>query len=246
MSTALKTASAGVLDAREVLASWLSRQIEALKTIVELETQSGEAFLDDPEAASRVPGRLRELRDQEAVARSAVAAQEVRVREAEAYWLKMYAAQLQVGADAATQSLNVHNAKTAKLLAALEEHDGSYVTRAALEAARPSDFRLFNAVDSNWKRPVSESLAEKVEAAEKFVWTVEQMSAGMDLSDTSCLPSPDYVVAYPDLASGPGALVPSVSSLRWHEHSPEDAHTSLQVIYDLQAQVADLDQDTGR
>lgn len=240
-STAVDVAAAEVIDARGVLAGWLQRKIDALREINRVQSLSGEKYLDDPDAVMKVPALLRELRDQVAVAHSAVGAQEPRVRSAEAAWLQAYADALSVDVRAAEARLEAHNAKTADLLAALEAHNGTYVTRAELERHLQPEFMRVGA-EPEWERPKSEAIERELGDAQALVWTLGKTIEGVDLRRPENLPSMDYSVAYPPLVQGADALVPTVAQRALHDHDPESAHESLREIYRLRGLVEDLEE----
>lgn len=137
LQEAVEVAAAGVVEAREVLTRWGQALDKARAALAEVEAESGESLLDDPERAAAWPGRVREARDAVTVAERAVAAQEPRVEAAERAWCRAQADVFEVDVLVpARKALGEHQARTVELLAALEAHDGPYVPRYELVQAR--------------------------------------------------------------------------------------------------------------
>lgn len=202
-------ARVGVLDARTVLADWKAREKRAAADIVALEASSGEAYLSDPAAMVEVPKRLRELRDQVAIAVTAQAAQADRVKAAESVWLSVQADVLEAALRATEAQLATHDAKTVKLLAVLEAHNGPYVTEAELARARNLARPYVAGLPNSWTNPKSQALAAEVAAARVPVATLRALAAGLEPVEPERAPFAEAVSIYPECVWGPDALVPA-------------------------------------
>lgn len=228
-----------VIEAREVLAGWQAREAEAVAAIAQVEATSGEAYLNDPAAMEAVPKRLRELRDQVDIARSAQAAQEARVAAAESEWLTVQADKLEESLRAAQVRLEKHNAKTERLLQALVDHDGPYVTEEELAEVRNSLRPYVAGLPNSWRIPTSKVLAREVADAAKQVAAVRLLAEGVD-PDEARDGFTTTPVVYPACVWGPDVLVPAPAYTRLRSSYEARIADHREAARDLADEVDDL------
>jgi len=126
LDTAVQAARADVLEARRVLSSWQTQHDQAVRALEELEETAGERILASVDGAEQVQTLMTELRTTIRTSELAMAAQQPRVEAAEAAYLHAEANLLEQQVDGVRRQLDKHEKETARLLAALERHDGRY------------------------------------------------------------------------------------------------------------------------
>lgn len=242
LQDATAEATATLIEARGVLEQWERRLVDAQAEVDAVESTSGEELLDDPRAAAEWPTRLRELRDQVTVAERSTSAAVLRAQAAERDWLAAQADLCDVTEVVpARKVLESHEARTRQLLAALEEHDGPYVTQYEFARAQWSPGVIV--VDRiEPQLPASHALEVALARAKVRRQVLVAMAAGDDpAAIVAARPHAGDIVepeCYPE-AVGPGGLVPApVFRTR--------AEQLRSRIADLEAAAAELESDLVR
>lgn len=230
---AVNQAQKVVLEARDLLGQWRARLADAQGAVVRVESESGEALLNDPEKAAAWPAELREARDAVTVSERAVAAQEPCVGAAERAWCRAQADLFEVDVLVpARKRLDEHQARTAELLAALEAHDGPYVPRHELAMARRD--LGFLTEGTQVQVPKSRVLQMDVTRAEAQHQVLVAMAEGDDPGNLSADGCPEAV--------RPGGLVPAPVFRRQEQQLRELVRELESLPSVLEVELSDLEQ----
>lgn len=230
------TAAASVHDARRIQAEWEAKETAARAELAEVQAQAAEALLADPGAEEALATSITQLSARVEIVHRAAEAHRPRVAAAESAWLH---AQVAAHADAITpleDALRQHEAKTARLLKQLDDHEGVFVPEARLIGALNSHNR-----PTSWKVPKSRQLQAPLTLARRQHRILCELAAGSD-------PSPllnEWQVGpeiYPACVMGPEALVPAPAFLRRVQEARDVLVGLEQARDELPARIAGLEQ----
>lgn len=235
-------AAAAVLAERATLAEWQGRLEDARSDLDATSGKAGAALLANPGAEVELAGRLTQVKERVGLIEQAIAAQQPRVLLAESRYLAAQAAAHEAAVVEARAALDEHQAKTQRLLKALEQHEGEYVSRASvIESAIASGA---DASGVSWREPKSHALQRALFTARLHVAVLQEMAAGRDPADLrtqpewrkpGCFADNQNLDFYPACVVGPDALVLArsfverVHGLRAHIAELEELARSLPV-----------------
>lgn len=235
------TCSNRLLAERAKLQQWVERFAQLESQLATLQQTIGGAVLDDPTAAERLIGEQQHLRDQLDVAHRAADAQAQRIPAAEHAYLLAEAAALQPVSDQAEAVVAKHRARTAELLALLEQHEGRFVPEAELAAAQrrlgPGE------VTFELTAPKSRALEERAEQVRRSIFILREMVEGREptasvLSEWGVAPAE----VYPPCVFGPDALVPSLMYLREVQVARERVEAESVAVSSRDATIAEIEE----
>jgi hypothetical protein len=223
----VELARLSVEEQRGILAQWEAELASAISELNAYRDQSGTAVLDDPASASRVAKQMQELRDRQEIAQRAVEAQRPRVVVAEAAYVAAEADVLEVALGKAREALTQHEAKTAELLKALEDHEGPFVPEIELiHAKRSGTTIMYTDAPTSWTLPKSAALHDQVRRLERQVAVLRELAGGRSpelllqrWQSENVMVNLDRAEVCPPCVFGADALVPVDVHLRHVEEA---------------------------
>ncbi|MBS45222.1 MAG: hypothetical protein CMH83_19035 [Nocardioides sp.] len=237
---AVARARAEVEAARETLGRWESEQATAQAELEALRERSGAALLDDPGSLDEVAGTISRLESRSMLAGKAAEAQRLRVMVAEAEYLAAEADALEPDLAAVEAALAEHDAKTARLLAQLERHEGRYISRQEHDRVVSQIAWQTGGVHSPGGEvgpPRSARMRNRARKLQRHITVLRELAAGRDPEPLLREWRTMAAEAYPDCVRGAGALVPTPAFLRSVDHARRRVDELEQAIEDLPARV---------
>lgn len=235
----VQSAKDALVAAREVVEGWRAKAAEAQADLDQLEATAGDRILADPDAAEEIESALTTHRLTVRAAKRAEESAMPAVVEAEAAYLNAEAGTAAAAAEVARGELVEHQAKTDRLLAQLERHEGEFVSRGDMVNAvmRVTPATTYAGAAASYKTPKSAALRRRVAAAEVEVRILRDLAQGLD--PRGWMRSTREQVSYPACLTSVDALV------RPPEHR-DQAMQLERVIVELEACLVDLPRDIER
>lgn len=239
----VEAAAQALLAERATLEEWEARLAATRDDLAAADDGVGTALLAAPGLEVELAQRVAALQVQVGLTEKAIAAQQPRVLVAERQWLAAQADAHEQVVVAAQAALDEHQAKTRRLLAALEQHEGEYLARKDVIESQLGDGVVFTG-SVTWKEPRSYALLRDLFSARLQVAALREMAAGRDPSALradpqwhipGCFASNQRPELYPACVKGPEALVQpaahvrAVARLRAHVAELQDLARTLPV-----------------
>lgn len=231
----VERAAGEVRKQRERLAQLTAEKAAAESEAAALQRRAGEEVAADESgtAATRLARSLGDMRTQVEILGQAIAAQEPRVKAAEAAYLEAEAEEAEKPLAAAQAALSRHQAKTSALLKELEEHEGRFISE--MEHLDELRFQRRPTVEITpgmpgtivggtveYKAPKSFALQAAVEDAQRSVDILRALAEGREPKvDLGLEGRRTLADVYPACVWGPQALVPAPAYLRAVESAQE-------------------------
>lgn len=225
-----------VADQEAVRADWEARLGAARSELADAESSSGGDLIDDPKSVSRVAKRMQTARDEIELGERALAEAGLRLENARRRVLEHDASEIDQQADRLQAELDKHDARTAELLADLQEHEGRFVPEVDWIEALRSAIRSGVANDGapeEWEIPKSRLKREQIMRLRLQADVVRDVAAGVDPSIRLRASSAvgDRSI-YPACVWGPDAVV--------------GAPAYLSLVENARARLAEIDETLGR
>jgi hypothetical protein len=210
---------AGVTTARDQVETQRAKlaQVEAERAAAEaelesLEERSGPEVLADLDRVDDVAETIGKLRGRITMLGRAAEAQRPLVMVAESRYLAAEADALEPEAVALEAELAEHQAKTRRLLDALERHEGPYVAQIThVQTLASFDVEV---TGLSWKEPKSAQCRAAATLARRRVTVLRELAAGRGPEHLIREWGASRAEVYPDCLKGRDALVPTPSYLR--------------------------------
>lgn len=170
---------AQVVEQANLVAEWQARVDRSLVELREVEGVRGEDLVDDPAALDDLSGRAQDARERASLAQRAQDAAQARLDDARRAVLEFDAIELDAVAAEVSRRVDVHRAKTERLLAQLRTHEGEFVPVGDLIAAQTSPGFL-GVIRDGVEPPKSLRLETEAQAARLRPAVLRDVAAGVD------------------------------------------------------------------
>lgn len=216
LEAAVEEARVEVLEARTVLEEWEARRRGTRTLLEELQDTAGIAVLDAPEQLGEVAGRIASLQAELVIAEKAIEAQRTRITVAESAFLSAEAERLEPAIDAARAARDAHEAKSQRLVAELEKHEGGELRITSQNRHDHEEWRRQGMPGKFRVEPLrGEVLNRELRDLERRAQVARWLASGRDPAELiqgwqSPIETPRRADSYyPESTWGPEALVPA-------------------------------------
>jgi seryl-tRNA synthetase len=203
---------------QEIVARWSAEQAAATAELESLQERAGEEVLADESAAGRLSRSMQELRDRIDIASRAVAAATPKMEAAARAAVLAEADEWSAEQARRQELLDAHDAKTRKLLDALEQHTGRHYEPG--EAPRMGSSVAGEAFPRVVTVAPGHTLWLAVREAERTAWCLREVAEGRDPHAELSIPfegpmfqgviaGPDAARFYPPSVWGAEAILPA-------------------------------------